>query len=121
MRALAALLSVSASLHITVWPNGPDGPSRSWTLRCGPVAGSLPHRATACSKLARLTKPFAPVPPGVACTDIYGGPQTARIRGRFRGRAVNASFNRHDGCQTARWDRLKFLFPVSLAALRTRH
>ena len=108
---LAALLSVSASLHITVWPNGPDGSSHSWTLRCLPTGGTLPHRATACAKLARLTSPFAPVPKDVACSEIYGGPQTARVRGRFRGHAVDARFSRRDGCETARWGRVRFLFP----------
>ncbi len=116
MRALAALLSVSASLHITVWPSGLDGPSQTWQLRCAPAAGTLPRPATACARLARLTNPFAPVRKDVACSEIFGGPQVARIRGAFRGRKVYAAFNRRDGCQTARWDRIQFLFPVSRAA-----
>src|SRR5712691_3725103 len=110
VRALAALLTVSASLHITVWPTGPGGVHHAWTLRCSPTGGTLPHRSAACTKLARLRHPFAPVPPGVACTDIYGGPQPALVTGTFRGRRVHAAFNRHDGCEIARWDAVRFLF-----------
>jgi hypothetical protein len=76
------------------------------------AAGSLtlPGRALACAKLARIRTPFAPVPGGVACTQIYGGPQVARVTGTFRGRPVRATFNRRDGCEIARWDALRFLF-----------
>ena len=115
MRLLAALLTVSASLHFTVWPQGPGGSSKSWTLNCTPARGTLPHPVRACTKLARLTDPFAPVPADVACSQIYGGPQTALVTGRFRGKAIRSRFNRHDSCQVARWDRVRFLFPVSLA------
>ncbi len=59
-----------------------------------------------------MRKPFAPVPIGVACPDIYGGPQTALVTGTFRGRGVHATFNRHDGCEIARWDAVRFLFPA---------
>jgi hypothetical protein len=113
VNALLALAAVSASLHITVWPHGPDGARHSWTLRCNPVAGTLPHRATACARLAKIAHPFAPVPPGVACSDIYGGPQTAFVTGTFRGARVRAQFNRRNGCEVERWNRVRFLFPVS--------
>jgi len=112
MSALLAALVASTSLHVTVWPHGPKGASHSWTLRCAPAAGTLPNRASACRRLARMSHPFRPVPPNVACTDIYGGPQTALVTGRLRGQRVRASFNRHDGCETARWNRVRFLFPV---------
>ena len=115
MLVLAALLTVSASLHVTVWPHGPGDPSRSWTLTCAPTTGTLPRAAAACDRLSRMTRPFAPVPRNVACTDIYGGPQTAVVTGTFRGRALHARFNREDGCQIARWNRVRFLFPVSVA------
>jgi hypothetical protein len=41
---------------------------------------------------------------------IYGGPQTARVRGTYRGRKVEAVFNRKNGCEIARWKRVAFLF-----------
>jgi hypothetical protein len=112
MSALAAILATVVSLHISVWPNGEGRPGmRSYTLRCAPAAGTLPHRAAACTKLTRLEHPFAPTPRGVACTQIYGGPQEALVTGRFRGRLVRARFGRKDGCQIARWNRVRFLFP----------
>jgi hypothetical protein len=46
----------------------------------------------------------------VACTEIYGGPQVARVRGYCRGAQVRATFNRTNGCQIARWNRVAFLF-----------
>ena len=110
MRVLAALVTVSASLHVTVWPHGPGERHHAWTLRCAPSGGTLPRRAAACARLGRLRAPFAPVPPNVACTQIYGGPQSALVTGTFRGRRVRARFNRRDGCEIARWDAVRFLF-----------
>ena len=47
----------------------------------------------------------------MACTQIYGGPQEADVRGVFRGRPVEAHFDRGNGCEIARWDKVQFLFP----------
>jgi hypothetical protein len=70
-----------------------------------------PSRTTACGKLAQLPgNPFAPTPPGTACTQIYGGPQEALVTGTFRGHHIWARFSRRDGCAIARWDRIAFLF-----------
>jgi hypothetical protein len=114
MSLLAAILiaSASTSLNVTVWPNGQgEPPKRVYTLRCNPLGGTLPKRAEACAKLARMTRPFAPTPKDVACTEIYGGPQQALITGRLRGYTVRASFSRRNGCEIARWNRVRFLFP----------
>jgi len=48
------------------------------------------------------------------CTEIYGGPQEALVRGVFRGRRVRATFRRRDGCEINRWNRVAFLFGVRL-------
>lgn len=114
MTFFAALLVALAptSLNITVWPNGQgEPPKRAYTLRCNPLGGTLPKRAEACAKLARMTRPFAPVPKDIACIQIYGGPQQALIRGRLRGYPVRATFNRRNGCEISRWNRVRFLFP----------
>jgi subtilisin inhibitor-like len=117
MILLAAILVASTSLNITVWPNGEGQPGRkTYALRCAPLGGTLPHRAEACAKLARLTRPFAPTPKGMACTEIYGGPQEALVRGRLRGYSVSARFSRKNGCEIARWNRVRFLFPGAAAA-----
>jgi hypothetical protein len=104
-----------AALSIVVSP-GNGGAQQHWTLRCGPAGGTLPHAVDACRRLAALDAPFAPVPPETACTDVYGGPQTAAVTGTFRGRSVWARFRRVNGCETARWNRVRFLFPGALTA-----
>jgi hypothetical protein len=104
---------VKVSLRIAVWPEGRGAarPRRDWRLACNPLDGSLPHGDRACYRLATMRRPFAPVPPGTACSQIYGGPQEARVVGTVRGRAVDAAFRRTDGCEIARWNRFDFLFP----------
>ena len=104
--------AVSGDLRITVWPQGPDEEGvRVWRLRCDPAGGTVPRPATACTRLAAIERPFAPVPKDVGCTQIYGGPQVARVVGTFRGRRIWATFKRTDGCEIARWNRVRFLFP----------
>lgn len=96
------------SLKITYWGNGIDRSEPvAWTLRCGPPRGTLARPAVACRRLATAgTKLFAPVPSGVACTQIYGGPQVARVVGVVSGKRVFATFSRQDGCRIARWNKL---------------
>ena len=99
-------------LKITVWPGGrEDGGARSYTLRCGPAAGSLPRAATACGKLGTLPRPFGPVSRRAVCTEQYGGPQEALVTGRLRGTSVWATFSATNGCQIARAKKIAFLLP----------
>lgn len=96
------------ALRVTYWASSASStPTSSWTLACSPPRGTLPRPAVACRKLAaggpRL---FAPVPRGVACTQIYGGPQRARVVGLVDGTRVWAVLTRTDGCQVERWNRL---------------
>lgn len=78
---------------------------RTWSLVCDPPGGDHPDPEGACRALEGMKSPFAPVPPGTPCTEIYGGPQTATVTGTFRGEPVDTKFSRTDGCQIARWDR----------------
>ena len=113
--ALALSGTPSAQLTVTVWPTGRGNAARVWTLRCAPVGGTLPRRVAACAGLSGAPDDaFAPVPPATVCSQIYGGPQVAAVRGLFRGRRVWATFTRRNGCEVARWSRLAFLFPVRL-------
>ena len=109
MQRMLLVAVAATALTIAVSP-GNGGATRHWTLQCGPVAGTLPHAANACTQLARLSAPFAPVPPKTMCTAIYGGPQVARVSGTFGGHEVRATFNRRGGCEIARWNRVSFLF-----------
>jgi len=83
-------------------PDGPQGPKAAKELRLSCGEGD----ASGACRAARRLKPrdFGPVPDNVACTDIFGGPQTARITGTLRGERVSASFSRSDGCEINRWE-----------------
>jgi hypothetical protein len=113
---MTLLATAVTALTITIWPAGMNGPSERWTLRCEPTGGSLPARVAACRKLNSLTSPFRPLQKDVLCTQLYGGPQVARITGRFRGNRIWAEFRRRDGCEIGRWDRLRPLLPAGGSA-----
>lgn len=86
------------------------------TLGCDPPSGEHPDPPAACADLAEEGDPFAALPQGQACTDIYGGPQTATVRGTYRGTEVQVELARTDGCRIAQWDRLGALLPPVAAA-----
>src|SRR5687768_5363948 len=99
---------LEADLAVTVRPEGPEGPVRRSRIECerlGPRADNAPCRLLAGLRPQQL----APVPAGTACTQIYGGPATARVRGELLGRRVDARFELSDGCQIERWDRNRVL------------
>jgi Subtilisin inhibitor-like len=84
----------------------------SWTLTCaGVVEGSHPDAEAACEHLTALDDPFAPLPADLACTEQYGGPQTARVLGRWNGEPVDVELSRTDGCRISQWDALGPLLP----------
>lgn len=85
-------------------------------LRCDPPSGEHPDPPRACADLAREPAPFAPLPPDQVCTEIYGGPQTATVRGSYRGEPVMVDLARTDGCRTAQWDLLGALLPPVAAS-----
>ena len=109
---VAAFASPTADLAVKVWPQGTKGPSLRWTLECTPPGGTLPRPARACRRLGRQSEPFRPVPRDAVCTEIYGGPAVALVSGTYRGRRVWTRFQRRNGCEIARWERVGFLFPV---------
>jgi len=85
----------STDLVVTVWPQGADGPARRHRVACPG------DQACAGLSAARLR----PVPANVACTEIYGGPAVARVRGTIDGKPVDARLERTNGCEIARWQR----------------
>jgi Subtilisin inhibitor-like len=99
------------SLSITLWENGREerGAPTRWTLRCDPDAGTLPKRAAACDKLAKMSRPFAVPNKNLACIDLYGGPQQAIISGEHEGKRVWISLSARNGCEIDRWNKLRFL------------
>lgn len=100
----------ATKLTIQFWADG-DGTARKWTLTCNPAGGTLPRAATACSKLAGMRAPFAPIPADAMCTQQFGGPEVAVVSGTYRGRRVWAKLQNRNGCEIARFKSLAFLFP----------
>lgn len=85
----------------------------SWTLVCdGRDDDAHPDPAAACAHLRTLEDPFAPLPDDVACTEQYGGPQTAHVIGRWDGEPVDLELSRVDGCRISQWDGLVPLLPA---------
>jgi len=98
----------TTSLRIAYWEDGSGTtPDAVWTLRCNPARGSLALPARACKRLAAGgAKLFAPVRPDTVCTQIYGGPQRARVVGVLAGRRIWSTFTRTNGCEIGRWQGL---------------
>lgn len=103
----------ATTLTITFWRDSARPAERvAWTLRCSPPAGTLPGPARACRGLAAAGRAaFRPVPKNAACTAVYGGPQKALVRGVVAGARIWTVVTRVDGCEIARWERLRFVLP----------
>lgn len=87
-----------------------DAAPTTWRLRCDPFGGDHPNPTAACLALNSTEYPFAPVPADRMCAQIYGGPHTAIIAGTWHGQQVHAEYNRTDGCEIERWDKLADVF-----------
>jgi hypothetical protein len=112
--ALAALLAACggadkasgpagiADVVVRVDPDGARGPKPAHRLH---VVCTKPQQSQACGAAAGIAAAdLRPTPKGIACTQIYGGPQTATIVGVIRGQQVDARFSRVNGCETKRWN-----------------
>ena len=106
--SLQAGTSTGTSLRVSYWEDGSDAtPDAVWTLRCYPAGGSLARPPRACRKLAAGgAKLFASFPPDGVCTEIYGGPQRARIVGTVAGKRIWTTLTRTNGCEISRWARV---------------
>jgi hypothetical protein len=83
---------------------GDGSASVSWTLVCaGFVEGTHPNAEAACTHLQGLEEPFAPIPDDVACTEQYGGPETAHVTGVWGGEPVDLQLSRTNGCTISQW------------------
>jgi hypothetical protein len=89
-----------ADLRVDVDPDGQGGkPARTREIRCAATGDSA-----VCARVAEV-EPRDLQPPGdaMACTQQYGGPQTATITGTLRGEPVRLKLTRINGCEIARW------------------
>lgn len=83
----------------------------TYELTCDPVGGDHPQAKEACAVLDQAgASIFDPVPKDQACTMIYGGPQTATVKGTYGGEDVDAAFSRANGCEIDRWEELGTTF-----------
>jgi hypothetical protein len=93
-----------ANLVVTVDADG-DGGESAKELQ---VSCKAPTDSDVCGEAAGLSAADLAEKSGdVACTQIFGGPETATIRGTLRGEQVEARYARSDGCEINRWDRVK--------------
>lgn len=102
-----------ADLTITI--EHPDAATVEYQVTCeegtATIVGlaDLPADA-ACRQLSipevqeRLVTP--PLPGDRVCTEIYGGPDTAHIRGTLDGQPVDTVIDRANGCGISDWDNL---------------
>src|SRR3954451_24029877 len=75
-------------LTVTVYPHGP---------------GEAAKQSTVTDAKGLTAKDFEPVPPDQACTQIFGGPATATVKGTLDGEPIDAEFSLANGCEIARW------------------
>ena len=96
---------------------GGSAPAETYMLTCGTtVTGNHPDGGAACAHLATLKNPFAPIPGDMMCNQIYGGPQTAHVTGRWNGKTVDLKLSRTDGCRVEQWASLGPLLPGPVGA-----
>ena len=112
-----SIIAAQTDLDITVWPDGRgNGEPQQYTLSCPEPSGEHPDPEKACEAVYDLNADdFEPVPPDAICTEIYGGPQQARLEGTFAGAAdvvpVALDLSRQNGCQIDLWDRFAKIMP----------
>jgi hypothetical protein len=87
------------------------------SLRCDgePRASGFGGRSAAdlCRAATRLGRFLVGQPdPRRACTQIYGGPERARISGTINGARVDRRLSRTDGCRISDWERAATLIPL---------
>ena len=102
----------ATEVTVTFWPEGPDGESVEATLTCEPAAGTHPDPEAACAALAADPAALEPVAADMACTMIFGGPEQATVVGVVNGEDVDAAFERSNGCELDRWDRMAALLQI---------
>ena len=104
----------AAPTELVVTADDGAGTTTTWRLTCAPDGGDHPDPAGACAVLARDgATALLPTPADQACTMIYGGPQRATVTGTWRGEPVDATFDRTNGCEIARWQTLVPLLPAA--------
>jgi hypothetical protein len=96
---------------LTITVNDGHGHIRTTQLACNHDSASAPGlpagQARALCVAARQLASFLASQPRAdrLCSQIYGGPQTARIAGAIGDLHVDRHFSRTDGCEISDWER----------------
>jgi hypothetical protein len=109
--------SRTAATDLAIVASDGRGTTNSARVRCNgkPQADGFGGRNAAdlCRAAARLERFLVSEPdPRRACTQIYGGPETARVSGTIDGSRVDRRFSRTDGCRISDWERAATLIPL---------
>lgn len=113
--AFVACSSGPATVNIRVQVRANESAqAREATLTCDPPAGTewlsdTTKAGAACTQVrsrANTKRLIDGSPSDRACTEIYGGPQIARVTGTIGGKSVDATISRSDGCGIADWQAL---------------
>jgi len=108
--------SAAPRVELKVRVSDGEGQTARATLECrgrrARVTGFLRRaRSRPCGFARREARFLASRPdPDRVCTEVFGGPDTARVTGRIGKRRVDRRFSRSDGCAIADWDRASRLF-----------
>jgi hypothetical protein len=89
-----------ADLTVTVDPDGKGSKeAKTADVQCASADDS-----DVCKSVDGM-KPavFEPVSGDTACTQQYGGPETATVTGTLHGETIDAKFSRVNGCEISRW------------------
>jgi outer membrane lipoprotein SlyB len=96
-----------AQLVVTIDDDGARGSAKPRELR---LDCAKPTDSQACGAAAGVSAADVQKTRGdMACTQLYGGPEEATIKGTIRGNQIDTTFKRTDGCEISRWERVKAL------------
>ncbi len=99
----------NAELAIMVKPS-PTDPATNYTLVCrdgvATAESKHPKAEAACAALKNNAALLSPAPRSkdLACTEQYGGPQTATVTGIVDETPVDTAFARTNGCEIGAWN-----------------
>jgi outer membrane lipoprotein SlyB len=101
------------AVELTVLYDDGSGRKTTGTLSCrgadrraaGALDGTTPP-AKLCAQASGIADLLTSKPDkGRTCTQIYGGPETARVTGTIEGKKVDRRFTRTNGCELADYTR----------------
>lgn len=117
---LACEAPAAGPIELTVYPEAslevtyehPETESYTYSVTCtddtARLEGADLDGEAACSALSDLevSSRLLAEPADRACTDVYGGPDTAVIQGTIDGQEVDTVIDRTNGCGISDWDNL---------------